>query len=319
MSFSPTSFGEVVNSVGLESRSDRVLSRLLFLLLILSSSFVFNPSCFAQEAIGAEPYVRVTKDDAGRPIALETALVSFEGAKHADTRVDLIAAVHIADRSYYAQLNKMFADYDVVLFELVVPDDFHAGLLKDTSRKSGLSSLQASFARLLDLSLQIEEVDYSARNFVHADLTYSEFKESMERLDESPISILIKMFAVSLEASQGTAREGLDIELAMALLERDPVNKAKRIKVIVGKEFGNVDTLIQAISGNQSSTLITARNDRAIDVLKQQIKAGRKKIAIFYGGGHMPDLAAKLSDKMSMHKSGSRWLQAWDLRYTHHK
>ncbi|MDA1178761.1 MAG: hypothetical protein O2931_08195, partial [Planctomycetota bacterium] len=60
------------------------------------------------------------------PIALDTAIVSFEPAvvdgskpQGAGVRVDLVAAVHVGERSYYDVLNRRFADYDVVLYELV--------------------------------------------------------------------------------------------------------------------------------------------------------------------------------------------------------
>ena len=55
-----------------------------------------------------------------KPIAMQTSVVSFthrEEAKAGDKRkgivVDLIGAVHVADKSYFKQLNRTFPKYEV--------------------------------------------------------------------------------------------------------------------------------------------------------------------------------------------------------------
>ncbi|HEX6637096.1 MAG TPA: hypothetical protein VF033_05525, partial [Steroidobacteraceae bacterium] len=60
-------------------------------------------------------YVRYTED--ARAARLEVAIRSF--TLPTGQRVDLVGAIHIADRSYYQDLNGRFAAYDAVLFELV--------------------------------------------------------------------------------------------------------------------------------------------------------------------------------------------------------
>ena len=58
-------------------------------------------------------YVRYTED--ARAARLEVAIRSF--SLPTGQRVDLVGAIHIADRSYYQDLNGRFAAYDAVLFE----------------------------------------------------------------------------------------------------------------------------------------------------------------------------------------------------------
>ena len=50
------------------------------------------------------------------------------------------------------------------------------------------------------------------------------------------------------------------------------------------------------MEGPKGSTLISGRNKVALDVLRKEIAAGKKKIAIFYGAGHMPDFQKRLRD-----------------------
>src|SRR5208283_5985677 len=68
-------------------------------------------------------YLRVARDDKDRVTGLETAIVTFRPVTPpSGVQVDLVAAVHVADKRYYEELNKRFAGYDVVLYELVAPE-----------------------------------------------------------------------------------------------------------------------------------------------------------------------------------------------------
>src|SRR4051794_8011465 len=67
-------------------------------------------------------FIRIVKDKEGQPVSLDTATVRYVPATGEEgVVVDLVAVVHIGDRSYYEKLNKQFEQYDVVLYELVAP------------------------------------------------------------------------------------------------------------------------------------------------------------------------------------------------------
>jgi cell division protein FtsI/penicillin-binding protein 2 len=68
-------------------------------------------------------------------------------------------------------------------------------------------------------------------------------------------------------------------------------------------------TSTQAVRG-----MITDRNGAAAEVLADQIKAGRRKIAIFYGAAHMDDFDEKLQREFQLQPRETVWLEAWDLR-----
>ena len=78
-----------------------------------------------------EKWVRLLKDKDDEPVALETAIVRYvktgdivEGKPATEYKeyVDLVGAVHIADKRYYRDLNRRFKKYDAVLYELVAPE-----------------------------------------------------------------------------------------------------------------------------------------------------------------------------------------------------
>ena len=69
-----------------------------------------------------------------------------------------------------------------------------------------------------------------------------------------------------------------------------------------------------AREGPQGSTLIAERNKVALGVLRKQIASGKRKLAIFYGGGHMPDFEKRLKDDLGLVRVSQQWLTAWDMK-----
>ena len=45
----------------------------------------------------------------------------------------------------------------------------------------------------------------------------------------------------------------------------------------------------------------------------KQIKDGKKRIGIFYGAGHLPDMEERLIDQFGLKRADQRWVQAWRL------
>jgi hypothetical protein len=53
---------------------------------------------------------------------------------------------------------------------------------------------------------------------------------------------------------------------------------------------------------------------KCIEVLEQRLKAGDRKLGIFYGGAHMPDLEKRLLTQLGFKRLGHRWLTAWNIK-----
>ncbi len=258
-------------------------------------------------------YLQVVRDSQDRLVALETAIVSFTpvAAKAADVQVDLVAAVHIADKRYYQELNKRFAGYDVVLYELVAPQgtQIPKGGRKD---KGGnvVSAVQLGMKNMLELEYQLDQVDYTRKNFVHADLSPDEFFQSMHDRKEGFTDIFARMLAYAI-AKEASGMGGDDMQLLLALFDKD---RAMALKRAMAEQFEDAEGAMTILDGPTGSTLIGVRNKRALEVLKQQIAAGKKKIAIFYGGGHMPDMEKHLRADFGLKSNQTQWLRAWDMR-----
>ena len=59
--------------------------------------------------------------------------------------------------------------------------------------------------------------------------------------------------------------------------------------------------------------IIGERNRAAMDALTKAIDDGHNRIAILYGGGHMPDLGRRLQE-LDLIPSRAQWITAWSIR-----
>lgn len=255
-------------------------------------------------------FVRIAEDDQNRPIALQLAVVRYVAA---DARlglsVDLVGAVHIGDAAYYAQLNELFESYDVLLYELVAPSD--AMVTQRVARRKGLlSTTQVGLTRLLGLSFQLDEINYDRGNFVHADLSPSELKQSMEQRGESLYVYFWRLFYASVDNYAKDPLGWNDMQKISSVLS---AGQDDSLKTLIAYEMTDMGQIQDVLGEDSGSAVIGARNQRAIDVLQREIAAGAKRIGIFYGVAHMPDLEERLLDQVGLGYEETSWVDAWLL------
>lgn len=266
-------------------------------------------------SVSADDFMRVLKPEGKRqPQALETAIIHLADEKKT-VEVDLVAAIHIGDKSYYEELNRRFKQYDAVLYELVADSGtvISREELRDRKNKSILSSFQSQMGEMLGLDFQLEHVDYTAENFVHADLSPAEFaRRASERGDL--LNVLHRLLTLSVKKAndEEAANEELQMQgrLFGMFLASNPQLARKRF--LARQMLEQMDESLWILGGD-GSAIITDRNAAALKVLRQEIKDGKKKIAIFYGGAHLPEMLKSLEKDFSLKKTGTDWLTAWDL------
>lgn len=276
-----------------------------------STGLSLNMTYGDKKIVKESSYLRVLQQK-GQATDMETAIVRFAG-KSGET-VDLVAAVHMAEPAYYARLDKEFKGYDAVLYELVAPDQ--AVPVPNEEADNPLSAFQLALTDLLGLTFQLNEVDYGARNFVHADLTPEELNASMTRRGESVQSMMLQMIKAGLaNPALINPRDEIALNLALPSIMAKGPSPAQRalLRRVLAQSFREVEKVTQGLTGPKGSTLISVRNQRALEVLKKVVRKGRKRIAIFYGAAHMPDFEKRML-KQGYTKQETRYLKAWDLR-----
>lgn len=300
-------------------------------MLLLAVLMGLIPKAVAQPAIAekpksadqethAEEWVRLAVDENKKPLALEVAIVRYVDKRDADKNpakvtkyVDLIGAVHVGDLGYYQELNRRFGGYDALLYELIAPEGTVVERGRGTSSVHPLGALQNGMKSVLELEHQLEKIDYTRPNFVHADLSPDEFMQSMQDKNESFLQLLIRMMGQGIvqQSQQAAANESTDLDFFMAIMAKD---RARQLKIVMAKQFSAMESMLNGLSGPDGSTIITERNKRALEVLRQQQTAGKRKLGIFYGAGHLPDMHERLLEEFGMQPIATVWLEAWDLR-----
>jgi hypothetical protein len=225
--------------------------------------------------------------------------------------VDLIGAVHVGEKEYYDELNKLFDGYDVVLYELVAPE---GTVIQKDARKDKVSThpvglLQDGMKSMLGLEHQLDCIDYTKKNFVHADMSPEEFNKSMTERGESFMQMFLKMMGQGM-AQQQKADGGGDVAILMALFSRD---RNLKLKIAMAEQLENAGGQLDILSGPEGSTIITQRNRKCFEVLTKELAAGKKKIGVFYGAGHFADMEDRLIKEFGLKRSAEKWLVAWNL------
>ncbi len=263
-----------------------------------------------KEAKAAQAYVRVQDADR-QPKAMQTAIVSYVGKKGSPfegRKVDLVGVVHIGEEEYYKDLNQRLSKYDSVLYELVAPDGTRIRPEDLDNRRSLLGSMQSGMKDMLNLEYQLEKIDYMAKNFRHADMSPDEFMSDMDRRGDSMAKMVARLMGAGLATSSAG---GGDAAMLFAFFSND---RAKLLKRSMARQLVDVETVTAGFNdANGENTLIKGRNAKAFEVLREELDAGKKRVAVFYGAGHLADMANRLQDDFQMQKKSTVWLDAWDL------
>lgn len=243
---------------------------------------------------------------------LQTAVVTYRNAQGVE--VDLVATVHMAERSYYDSLNDYFTTRDAVLYELVAdetvrPDGSGVG------RGSGvIGFLQTSMTRFLGLSYQLDVINYARPNFVHADLEPQELDAVMAAKGETMFSAFLALVLAEVENQQSrpveAAPELMNITLADLVKLFSLPNRQAAFKYLLGQSLALSEGSLMTITGS-GFTLLDDRNEVALNVLGDSLRnPALNSYSIYFGAAHMPGVAQGLQ-QMGFERESVTWLTAW--------
>ncbi|CAL0322186.1 unnamed protein product [Lupinus luteus] len=210
-----------------------------------------------------------------------------------------------------------------------------------------LGCIQRQIARTLRLDFQLDCLNYQAATWYHADLDFETFKLLQQEKGESLFSFARDMTLRSTKAIlQPPIPEDLDplrskllwasrvIPMPLVGLfiigcvcedMRSQASKYPEIKALSRLDFDAAMKVFLAKRLTSESTLVTAevveksviigeRNRVAAEALQKALDEGHNKIAILYGGGHMPDLGRRLREEFDLVPSSVQWITAWSIR-----
>lgn len=301
------------------------LLRLLPVLVCFWSADVFAEKA---EPAGETDFVRFEENEKGAQ--LQTAIASYRNSK--GVTVDLIGAIHIADKNYYEVLNAYFEGYDSLLYEMVgepIPRAGHPDEYKEEDasphpagetpsakaekkareKLRWLHPLYDMMKNTLNLDSQIECIDYTKRNFVHADMTARAFAAKQEEKGEGFLQLWMRMMKVQAMSPDAGMKDPGILKILEILCRPDSATELKRL---MGRMFDSVDKVMSGMEGPDGSVILTERNKVAMEVLKIHLALNKKKLGIFYGAAHLPDMEKRLLE-MGFKRERVEWLNAWEL------
>lgn len=259
---------------------------------------------FAQEKSGTADFIRF-QEGTGADSGLQIAVTDYVSS---GTTVSLYGVVHIADADYYKKVQKDLDTYDAVLYEGVGGDK--QKMAQQKKEPSVLSTIQHLAGDVLDLNFQLDSIDYTRKNLVHADVgSMDELKEKMNGESISPMGQYVK------EEQLGFLKPILDAAGPMLkqLLKTQPEWQNK-IKSQFAQTLSNTDINSQ-LTPTLYKAIVLDRNQIVIDVLTKQLRdcPEKKTYAVFYGAAHMPDLEKRLL-AMGFTQKSKRWMTAWNVK-----
>lgn len=309
---------------------------------LVAAHFLPVAPAVVQPSSEQSDFIRVRQ--AEQATLLETAIIRFE---RPGLSVDLIAAIHLADASYYHQLNRRFTDYDALLFEgvggqtpyiqsfenppQVQPADsdhdpqtemetdevgseldefdlIHAAPLAPSSN-GALGGLHKIYAKVARwLGLTYQMEQI---DYQRHNFVHADFSttEFRDRQVERKESILGWLFNTNKQTKAAAVPE-LDQPSTFGMLKALLRRDRNALKRELVRGLGSADEQIGAMPSE--SVIITDRNAKCVQVLDQQILGGKQRLAIFYGAAHFPDIERRLIDD-GWNKTHHQWLSAWEI------
>ena len=272
-------------------------------------------------------FIRIVRDEkTDEPLRMETATVRYvkrsrkvDGKRRGQAvTVDMIGAVHVGERSYYTALNKQFEQYDALLYELVAPKGARPPKGAGAASNNPAGFLQNAMKTTLELDHQLELIDYSRKNFVHADLSPEDMAAAMRKRGDTALTVTLGVLADMIRQQniaeakarkRGAKGQAEEVDLLTMLLDPNGPVKMKRMMAEQMADLGEGT----GVGKTLDQLLIKDRNAAAITVLQEQLEEGKRRLGVFYGAAHMPDFHERLL-AMGFRPSTVTWTTAWDLR-----
>lgn len=254
--------------------------------------------------------------------ALRIAVRDYVPLDASGPRLRLVGAVHVASRTFYADVQAVLDKADCVLFEGVSesPDDFKRD---PAARKK--DHLYTKIADALGLITQFEGVDYRRDHFINADLSPRQMLALLEadiakggesaaaaRAAKEQFGALTKMMK-----GGGGGMTGMMVNLMLGVIERSPKMRATLLLTLASIDPESDPGMGMGGKGGArlGKLILEDRNEAVIDAIRGQIDtlgAGRT-VAVFYGAAHLRGLEDALIRRLGYVPAETLWLTAFEV------
>ncbi len=229
--------------------------------------------------------------------------------------VSLVGAVHIGESNYFQRIQQELDQHDLVLYEMVggpapgSPEDDDesppSGSRKNNSLRF-ISTLQQSMQDILQLEHQMSQIDYTRGNLRHADLTSRAFDTALK------VNGLFHIDPDALFTGLAPAMlDGFGLQAALSSQDDQTVNRVRWVMAkMLANSVGQMALLGVKDIEKPQDLILGIRNDHLWQVFLDSLPEGWRRIAIFYGAAHLPDIRRRLLEQGWIEEE-SLWIPAW--------
>ncbi len=292
-------------------KSKKITYWLLTSILISFTSFAEEKTKEANQNEQSESIDFIRFNETDFNASLETASAKY--INDDGVEVELIGVVHIADKKYYQDFNEKFKIYDSLLYEMVGGDPDKPLTKEDlaANKKNPMRFFQLLIGGMMKLDFQLDHIDYTAKNFVHADMTMETFQKRQKAKGENLFSLIEKSIEAQEKAGSSNKQQFNFASMFKLLNDEGGPNG---MKLALGRQFHDIESMIGGMEGPDGSVLVAERNLTALKVMESEIKKGKKKLGIFYGEAHLPDFDKRLIEDYGFKRSTKTWNAAWKIQ-----
>ena len=138
-----------------------------------------------------------------------------------------------------------------------------------------------------------------------------DFVEDMKLRGDGFVGMFARMMGAGLIAQNSKKGSSQQADMMAAFLAKDTI----KLRRVMAEQFESMDSQMAGMADkNGKSTLLTERNTKAFNVMEKELKAGKRKLAIFYGAGHLLDMHQRLLRDYKTIQTKLEWIDAWPLK-----
>lgn len=279
--------------------------------------FLFIGQLFS-DTIREIPFLRATET------ALQTSVYTLV-SKDTNVRLKIIGVVHVADKEYYLNIQKIINELDFLYYEGIrVTNKMHSrnsvNILAtqsfeeiDTRRSiKKYSDIKSEIARFLNFADQSELLK-PKQNWINADMDFHQFVEMLRNykigFDSLSTNFSNENKSMSKDYSELMQMENTDNpEYNTKILNF----KKKMSQSLVKSAF---DLCFQEEMKLPREAIIVERNKIALSYLKPKFNSQVPlELGLLYGAAHTPNFVEILTREYNFEIESYEWLDAWSLQ-----
>lgn len=244
-----------------------------------------------------DPYTRTVQTGAD---TFELQVGSRLFRKAGAPSVDLVGAAHIGSADYYQRVNRRLSQSDLILFEGVTdanqPDPLDMG--PDAWIQANSKTGYARLASSAGLAFQGEHIRYERPRYRRCDMTIQDMvrllEEDTARSGQAgPEAALANKQWEALRKKLAGGSPGTNFALGLVNFSHAIRSRVKLEMIAVGN---NADDGQTAVEPRLKRLIMEDRNEHVGRELSQVLRKepGLRRVAIFYGSGHLGGLEQQL-------------------------